>query len=92
MIVGYSAACALQDIELEELSIETAGDIDLRGFLGIDSSVKSGYDSLHCTVHIRGNATEEQFRKVHEIVKATLPSRFNVAGAIALSSQLVAES
>ena len=91
MIVGYSAACALQDIELEELSIETAGDIDLRGFLGMASSEKPGYDSLHCTVHIRGNATEE-FRKVHEIVKATSPNRINVAGAIALSSQLVVES
>ena len=79
----------LQDIELEELSIETAGDIDLRGFLGIDSSGKPGYDY---TVHIEGNASEEQFRRVHEIVKATSPNRFNVAGSIALSSQVVVES
>ena len=35
MIVGYSAVCALQGIKLEELRIETEGDIDLRGFLGI---------------------------------------------------------
>ena len=92
MIVGYSAVCALQGIELEELSIETAGDIDLRGFLGIDSSVKPGYDRLRYTVHIKGDATQEQFEKVHEIVKATSPNRFNVATAIALSSQLVVES
>jgi hypothetical protein len=64
----------------------------LRGFLGIDSSEKPGYDSLRYAVRIKGNASEEEFLKVHEIVKATSPNRFNVAIAIALSSQLVVES
>ena len=36
MIVGYVAACALEGITLQELRIETSGDIDLRGFLGLD--------------------------------------------------------
>ncbi|HEY5704103.1 MAG TPA: OsmC family protein [Terrimicrobiaceae bacterium] len=92
MIVGYAAVCALQGIELEELRIETEGNIDLRGFLGLDSSVKPGYESLRYTVHIKGEATVEQFEKVHEIVKATSPNRFNVATAIALQSRLVVES
>ena len=65
MIVGYAAVCALQGIELEELQIETEGDIDLRGFLGIDSSVKPGYDRLRYVVHIKGDATAEQFEKVY---------------------------
>jgi uncharacterized OsmC-like protein len=92
MIVGYSAVCALKGIELEELRIETEGDIDLRGFLGIDSSVKPGYESVRYTVHIKGDATAEQFEEVHEIVKATSPNRFNVATAIAMKSQLAVES
>ena len=92
MIVGYSAVCALQGIKLDELSIETEGDIDLRGFLGIDSTVRPGYESLRYTVHIKGDATAEQFEKVHEIVKATSPNRFNLANAIALKSTLVIES
>jgi uncharacterized OsmC-like protein len=92
MIVGYAAVCASEGIELDDLRIETEGDIDLRGFLGIDSSVKPGYDGLRYTVHIRGNATAEQFERVHKIVKATSPNRFNVATAIALESRLVVES
>ena len=32
--------------ELRELRIETSGEIDLRGFLGLDDSVKPGYDQL----------------------------------------------
>jgi hypothetical protein len=54
--------------------------------------VKPGYDGLSYTVYIKGNATVEQFQKVHDIVKATSPNRFNLATAIALHSQLVVDS
>lgn len=92
MIVGYAVVCALQGVNLDELRIETEGDIDLRGVLGIDSTVKPGYETLRYTVYIKGDATPEQFEKVHEIVTTTSPNRFNVATAVALKSQLVVES
>lgn len=91
MMVGYVAVCALEGIELQELRIETRGEIDLRGFLGIDPNVKPGYDELQYTVHIKGDATPEQFRKVHEFVTATSPNRFNVATAIPLNARLMVE-
>jgi uncharacterized OsmC-like protein len=89
MIVGYSACCAHEGIALEELRIETEGDIDLRGFLGIDPTVKPGYDQLRYTVHIKGNATPEQFEKIHRTVMATSPNYFNVSSAVPLKSRLV---
>ncbi len=91
MIVGYSALCALEGIELEELHIETEGNIDLRGFLGIDPSVRPGYDQLRYTVHIKGNGTPEHFEKIHRTVMATSPNYFNLATAIPLKSRLVVE-
>jgi uncharacterized OsmC-like protein len=89
MTVGYVVGCAMEGIELEELRIETEGDIDLRGFFGLDPNVKPGYDEIQYTVHIRGNGTEDQFRKIHENVIATSPNRFNVANPIRLKSELV---
>lgn len=89
MTVGYAVGCAMEGIELEELRIETEGDIDLRGFLGVDPDVKPGYDEIRYTVYIKGKGTEEQFRKVHETVTATSPNRFNVANSIRLKSELV---
>jgi uncharacterized OsmC-like protein len=91
MIVGYAALCAMEGIELEELRIETEGDIDLRGFLGIDPTVRPGYDQLRYTVHIKGGGTPEQFEKVHRTVMATSPNYFNLATAIPLKSRLVVE-
>ena len=89
MIVGYSAACAHQGIEIEELRIETEGDIDLRGFLGLDSTVKPGYDQLRYTVYIKGSGTPEQFENIHRTVMATSPNYFNLASAVPLKSRLV---
>jgi uncharacterized OsmC-like protein len=50
MIVGYAAQCAVRGIALERLEIETNGEIDLRGFLGLDSAVPPGYENLNTTV------------------------------------------
>lgn len=89
MIVGYSALCALEGIELQELRIETEGDIDLRGFLGISHDVAPGYEQLRYTVHIKGNGTPEQFDKIHRTVMATSPNYFNIRNPVPLKSRLV---
>src|SRR5690606_21535361 len=77
MMVGYVAVASLMGVKLQHVQIESAGEIDLRGFLGIDPAVKPGYDKLHYTVRIKGDGTAEQFRQIHEIVMATSPNRFN---------------
>ncbi len=89
MIVGYSACCAHEGVELEELRIETDGDIDLRGFLGLDATVKPGYDQLRYTVHIKGKGTPDQFEKIHRTVMATSPNYFNLSSSVPLKSRLV---
>ncbi len=88
MIVGYTALCALEGIELQELRIETEGDIDLRGFLGISAEVAPGYEQLRYTVHIKGNGTPEQFDKIHRTVMATSPNYFNIRNPVPLKSRL----
>ena len=89
MIVGYVANCAHEGIELEELRIETEGDIDLRGFLGLDPTVKPGYEQLRYTVHIKGDGTPEQFEKIHRTVMATSPNYSNLSSAMELRARLV---
>ena len=92
IVAGYVAGCALEGIELEKLTIETEGALDLRGFLGLDASVRPGYEQLRYTVRIRGNGTPEQFQKIHETVLATSPNRWNIANAIKLKAELLVES
>ena len=89
IIVGYATLCAAEGIKIDTLRIETTGDIDLRGFLGIDPSVKNGYDTIKFTVFITGDATAEQFQKIHEKVKASSPNLFNLANPINFETSLI---
>lgn len=91
MMVGYSAVAALMGIELTKLEVELTGDIDLRGFLGVSDRVSPGYDSLRQTVRIAGGGTEEQFQRLHEVVKATSPNYFNITRAVPTNSTLIVE-
>jgi uncharacterized OsmC-like protein len=52
LLVGYAANAAAMGIKLEKLEIETEGQLDLRGFLGLASTVKPGYEEVHYTVHV----------------------------------------
>ena len=89
MTVGYAAQCAVRGIALESLRIETDGQIDLRGFLGIDPAVPQGYENLSYTVHIKGNGTKQQFAEIHEAVMATSPNFYNLSRPVALKPVLV---
>ena len=89
--VGYVAQCSIRGITLEQLEIKTEGEIDLRGFLGIDSNVPPGYESLSYIVHIKGDGTEEQFTEIHEAVMATSPNFYNIASAVMLKPTLVVD-
>ena len=91
MTVGYVAQCAVRGIVLESLEIETDGEIDLRGFLGLDPTVPAGYEKLTYTVRIKGSGTKEQFAEIHDAVIATSPNFYNVARPVALKPTLVVE-
>lgn len=89
MMVGYAAVAARMGVTLTRVEVRTTGDIDLRGFLGIDASVPAGYESLEQTVHLAGDGTPEQMRAIHHTVKATSPNYYNLTRAIPTNSRLV---
>jgi uncharacterized OsmC-like protein len=91
MTVGYVAQCAVRGITLESLAIETEGEIDLRGFLGIEPTVARGYENLRYKVRIKGNGTKEQFAEIHEAVMATSPNFYNLSRPVGLKPTLVVE-
>lgn len=92
MLVGYVVGASVNNIRLHKVEIETEGELDLRGFLGLDSTVKPGYDTITYTVRIKGDGTAEQFQEIHDTVIKTSPNRFNIANPIHLEAHLVVES
>jgi uncharacterized OsmC-like protein len=57
---------AAKGIRIEEVESRVEGDIDLRGFLGLDENVPRGYKSIRMKFKIKADAPEE---KLEEIVR-----------------------
>lgn len=89
--VGYVAGASMQGIVLEKVEIETSGQLDLRGFLGIDPTVRPGYDTIRYVARIKGSGTPAQFQAIHETVARTSPNYFNISRPVSIDARLVVE-
>ena len=87
----YVIAAAMKGIKMEKVEMETEGELDLRGFLGIDKNVIAGYKELKYKVRLKGNGTQEQYEEVHKAVVATSPNYYNISHAIKLNTELICE-
>jgi uncharacterized OsmC-like protein len=88
MVVGYVAQASVRGISLDACRIETEGELDLRGFLGIDENVPAGYRRISYTVLLEGDGTREQYEDIHQAVMATSPNYFNMAQPIQMVGRL----
>ena len=88
MMVGYVAQASVRGITLDACRIETEGELDLRGFLGIDEKVPAGYRRISYTVFLEGDGTREQFEEIHQAVMSTSPNYFNMAQPIQMVGRL----
>lgn len=89
LAVGYSAVAAKMGITVRSLEIDTTGELDLRGFLGLDDKVNPGYDEVQYTVSIDADGTDEQIEQIHQAVMGISPNYANFAKPIRMVPSLV---
>jgi uncharacterized OsmC-like protein len=61
----YHAAARGIPVERVESALE--GDLDLRGFLGLDSSVRNGCQQIRLKLRIKANVDEDQFQELSSL-------------------------
>jgi len=61
------AHAAVRGIEIEELESTLEGDIDLRGFLGLDMTVPKGYTEIRATFRVK--ARPEDLDRIRELAR-----------------------
>jgi uncharacterized OsmC-like protein len=88
MMVGYVAQASVRGISLVDCRIETEGELDLRGFLGLDERVPPGYRRINYTVWLEGDGTREQYEEIHQAVMSTSPNYFNLAQPVQMCGRL----
>ena len=73
LAVGYAANATGLGIEIDDLTIELEGDLDLRTFLGLDPSGNAGFEAIRVSVALDADAAPEQVARLHQQVAATSP-------------------
>ena len=60
-LVNHAAA---RGIKIEEIESQVEGDVDVRGFLGLDPSVRNGFQNIRMTLAIHADVTDEQLEEL----------------------------
>jgi uncharacterized OsmC-like protein len=60
-------------IALDSVHVEADGDIDLRGFFGVDDSVRPGYSEVRLRVRLDGPESPERYAELAEAVDGHCP-------------------
>jgi uncharacterized OsmC-like protein len=86
---GVAANAALFDVPIDALDIEMEGDLDLRGLLGHDKTVRSGFSDIRYTVTIQSPAAEDKVRRCKETIDRKSPVGDTLANPVKITSQFV---
>jgi uncharacterized OsmC-like protein len=66
LTAGLANIAAARGIELTEVRSTVEGDIDLLGILGLDDTVRNGYEQIRVSFMVKGNAPAEKLRELVE--------------------------
>lgn len=86
-IVAYAT---MMGVQLERISIDTEGDVDIRGFSGVSENVRPGAQEFRINVHLESkSATKEQLDKLYEIGKRFSPAVDTLTHGTTIKTSLV---
>jgi uncharacterized OsmC-like protein len=83
---------AAKGIQLEEVEAILEGDLDIHGLLGLDESVRNGYEQVRVTFKVKGDMSEEMKEELVQIAQSRSPVFDIFTNKVPVSVQLEKES
>lgn len=62
--ITYRVWATLRGVQVDRVSVRVEGDLDLRGFFGVDETVRPGFGGVRLVVTISGPESEEVYREL----------------------------
>jgi uncharacterized OsmC-like protein len=72
-VVTYRLWAARLGVPLDDIAIDVDGDLDVRGFFGLDDGVRPGFRDVRVTVTLTGPAEPERYRELAAAVDEHCP-------------------
>ena len=86
---GIATNAQMFGVPIDGIDIELEADLDARGLLGHDKSVRNGVTDIRYTVTIQSAAPEDKIRKCKETIDRKSPVRDTLANPVNITSTLV---
>jgi uncharacterized OsmC-like protein len=64
LTAGIASVAANRGVRLDSVTSTVEGDMDMRGILGIDKGVRNGYQHIKVSFEVKGDASDEDLRKI----------------------------
>jgi uncharacterized OsmC-like protein len=72
-VVTYRFWAAKLEIPLDDVHVDVEGELDVRGFFGLDNGVRPGLGEIRIKVRLTGPASPEQYRELQVAVDQHCP-------------------
>jgi uncharacterized OsmC-like protein len=76
---------AARGIVVERVESTLEGELDLRGFLGLDPSIRNGYQNISLKLRIKADATDEQLRELGSLGRQFSPVYDSIARGVPIT-------
>nr|ANY58132.1 Osmotically inducible protein [uncultured bacterium] len=86
--IGLVTQAAKRGVDFEDFEMEVVGDMDLRGYLGLDDEVRPGYEKLEYVVRVKTDAPESLVAEMLAAAERTSPMFDTIRNGVAVSSRL----
>ena len=71
--ITYRFWAAHLGVELDSITVRVQGDLDLRGFFGVDDAVRPGFTAVRVEVNLTGPESEERYAELAAAVDEHCP-------------------
>lgn len=92
--IGYAMNAAVRNINIEDITIDLEGEIDLPGFLGLEPPEElsmdklPGFKNITARVKIKADADAATLAELHQHVLATSPVGLTLSRPVELRAEL----
>lgn len=85
--IGLATQAAKRGVDFEDFELEVKGDLDLRGYLGLDESIRPGYTNLEYVVRVKSDAPREVIEEIVRAAEKTSPMFDNIRNGVPITSR-----
>src|SRR5699024_7554621 len=86
-IITVKVWAAKLGLTVDTVEVKARGNLDLRGFFGVDPSVRPGFQGIEVDLQLAGPESEEAYAELIRVVEAQCPVLDNLTAGVPVTTR-----